>query len=301
MRTHTLFKEYIWLINTIAKYKKISLEEINQKWINTDMSEGVEFSRRTFIRHKNAIEEMFGVFIDCDKRDGFKYYIDNIEVLRENTIQNWLLSTLAVSNIVGDSIALQDRIIIESIPVQNEYLSTIINAMKNKQCLVITYLKYGENTPKDVLVEPYCLKMFRQRWYVISHFKDGQFKTYSIDRIKSVRIDNTKFKLDPNFDAHSFFDDYYGILRLCDHSCETVQIRAFGKERFYMRDLPIHHTQYEIFECEEYADFECKLYPTSDFITHLLSRSTQIKIMKPTWLAERVRNIALEIAKIYTS
>lgn len=300
MQIHKLFKEYIWLINTIAKERKITLEEINRRWVETEMSEGVEFSRRTFIRHKEAIEEMFGIYIDCDKKDGFKYYIGNIEVLRENTIQNWMLSTLTVNNIVGDSIALQDRIIIESVHVENDFLSAIIRAMKSKHCLVIVYQKYGEAIPKDVLIEPYCLKMFKQRWYVIGHTEDGKIKTYSLDRIKNISIDASKFKMDPNFDAHTFFDDYYGILRLCDHPCERVVIRAFGKERFYMRDLPMHHSQREIAECEEYADFECKLYPTSDFITHLLSRGTQIKVMRPQWLADKVKDIAMGIAKLYS-
>lgn len=300
MKVHTLFKEYIWLINTIAKSRKITLEDINKLWCETEMSDGVEFSRRTFIRHKESIEEMFGIFIECDKRDGYKYYIGNVEVLREHTIQNWLLSTLSVNNIIGDSISIQDRIIIESIPVNDELLATIIGAMKSKRCIKITYHKYGDLLPKDVIIEPYCLKMFRQRWYVIGHIEDGKFKTYSLDRIKNVFAENKKFILDPDFDAKSFFNDYFGILRLCDHKCEIVQIRAFGKEKYYMRDLPIHHTQHEIYECEKYADFECELYPTSDFITYLFSRSTQIKIIKPHWLAEEIKKMSIEVTKLYS-
>ncbi|MBR5743994.1 MAG: WYL domain-containing protein, partial [Muribaculaceae bacterium] len=98
MKIPALFKEYIWLVNTIRRAKRISLAEINEKWIDTDMSGGVPFARTTFNRHKDAIEDIFGIYIDCDRRDGYKYFIGNEYVLREDSVQNWMLSTLSVNN-----------------------------------------------------------------------------------------------------------------------------------------------------------------------------------------------------------
>ena len=57
------------------------------------MSGGVSIARSTFNRHKAAIEDIFGIIIECDKRDGFRYYIDNSDVLSGESIQNWMLST----------------------------------------------------------------------------------------------------------------------------------------------------------------------------------------------------------------
>ena len=113
MKTPALFKEYIWLVNTIYKAKRISLSEINAKWIRTEMSEGVEIARTTFNRHKDAIEEMFGIIIDCDRRGGYKYFIANEEVLAESTVQNWMLSTISVNNVISESLSLQHRILLE--------------------------------------------------------------------------------------------------------------------------------------------------------------------------------------------
>ena len=97
MKTTEKFKEYIWLVNTIYKARKITLVEINEKWVDTDMSGGVALARSTFNRHKDAIEDIFGIYIDCDRQNGYKYYIGNANVLREDTIQNWMLSTLSES------------------------------------------------------------------------------------------------------------------------------------------------------------------------------------------------------------
>ena len=75
MTTYNKFKEYIWLVNTIYKARKITFAEINERWLETDMSEGVELARATFNRHKDAIEDIFGIYIECDKKNGYKYYI----------------------------------------------------------------------------------------------------------------------------------------------------------------------------------------------------------------------------------
>ena len=61
MTIYNTFKEYIWLVNTIYQAKTISLAEINKRWVMTDMSEGIAFSRSTFYRHKAAIEDIFGI------------------------------------------------------------------------------------------------------------------------------------------------------------------------------------------------------------------------------------------------
>ena len=90
MKSYALFQQYIWLVNTIHKAERITLDEINQRWLETEMSEGVSIPRSTFNRHRDAILDMFGIIIECDKKDGFRYYIFNEEVLEEDTIQNWI-------------------------------------------------------------------------------------------------------------------------------------------------------------------------------------------------------------------
>ena len=55
MKTPAQFKEYIWLVNTIRKARRITLAEINEKWLQCELSEGVELAHSTFNRHKYAI------------------------------------------------------------------------------------------------------------------------------------------------------------------------------------------------------------------------------------------------------
>ena len=44
MSTLSLFKEYIWLVETIHKAGQITLAELNRRWLETEMSGGVSVS-----------------------------------------------------------------------------------------------------------------------------------------------------------------------------------------------------------------------------------------------------------------
>ena len=288
MTVPVLFREYIWLVNTIYKARKISLSEINEKWIETDYSGGVEFSRTTFHRHKIAIEDMFGIYIECDRKNGFKYYIGNDYVLQENSVQNWMLSTLSVSSLLAESMSLNERILLENVPSGGDKLKMVIKAMKESKKISITYRRYGGHVTRTFDVEPYCVKLFGQRWYLLGRFADRGMATFSIDRILEIKIINEKFKFDEDFDAANYFSDCFGVMLDENSKPEKVLIRAYGYEPYYLRDLPLHHSQHEIQSTEEYSDFELRLKITSDFKSKLLSRGEWIEILEPKALAEEI-------------
>ena len=288
MTVPVLFREYIWLVNTIYKAKKISLSEINEKWIETDYSGGVEFSRTTFHRHKIAIEDMFGIYIECDRKNGFKYYIGNEYVLQENSVQNWMLSTLSVSSLLAESMSLNERILLENVPSGGEKLKMLIKAMKESKKISITYRRYGGHATRTFDLEPYCLKLFGQRWYLLGRFADRGMATFSIDRMLEIKVSNEKFKIEEDFDAASYFSDCFGVMLDENSKPEKVLIRAYGFEPYYLRDLPLHQSQREIKSTEEYCDFELRLKITSDFKSKLLSRGEWIEILEPKALADEI-------------
>lgn len=301
MKTPALFKEYIWLVNTIYRAKRITLAEINDKWQRTEMSEGMPLSRTTFNRHKDAIEDIFGIFIDCDRKDGYRYYIGNEDVLRENTVQNWMLSTLTVNNLISESMSIQNRIVLENIPSEGEHLEQVIHAMKENRRITIRYKRYQSPEARTFLLSPYCIKLFRQRWYLLGQFDDGGFAMFSFDRMEEVSVLEETFKMDKDFDASEFFGECFGVVIGDGSQPVRVVLRAFGLEQYYLRDLPLHHTQKEL-QCDEkqdFADFELIVRPTTDFKGQLLSRGAWLKVLEPQWLADEIRQWHEDSARMY--
>lgn len=289
MKTALLLKEYVWLLNTISQARKITLEEINRKWKKTEMSCGAPLTRATFIRHKKDIESIFDVNIECDKKDGNKYYIENPEVLHENNIQNWMLSTFSVNTIISDSKSVHNRIQLESVPSGGDFLHQVIDAMKRNVRVTIGYCKYQSTEMEYKTVAPYCVKLFHRRWYLLGYRQNKKvFRIYAFDRIKTLNITKESFVIDSSFCVDDYFKDSYGIMVGDEIKVEKVVLRAFSHEVYYMRDLPVHHSQHEIVTETNFSDFELHLCPTLDFIGHLLSRGAYIKVLKPAWLAEKI-------------
>ena len=307
MTVPSLFKEYIWLVNTIKRARRISFAEIQEKWIDTEMSGGVEFARSTFNRHKDAIQDIFGIYIECDRKDGYKYYIGNDDVLHEDSVQNWIISTMSVNNIISDSKALHDRIVLQQIPC-DEYLQTCINAMKRKVRLAVKYRRYESDNVTEVDFEPYCLKLFSQRWYILAHFhrdataekeERDYYGIYSFDRIQEMSLTEVKFEVRKDFDAQEYFSECFGVVSGDGTPAERIILRAYGKQRYYLRDLPLHHSQNAIGQGEDYTDFEYYVRPTYDFCSHIFSLGNKLKVIYPQFLADTISNMALETLKMY--
>ena len=302
MNIPSLFKEYIWLVETIHHAKRISLADLNRKWILTDLSGGIKMARSTFYRYKEAIQDIFGLIIECDRKNGYEYYIENEHVLYEDSVQNWMLSTLSISNILDENLSMQDRILLEQIPSGDTHLQKIIKAMREGRKITFTYRRYGCTATTTYTVSPYCVKLFRRRWYTLvkidrrsSEHKEGKNKekhtmaVFSLDRIIHIELEDKKFTVSPKFDAAAYFNECFGIVVGDGSQAERIVLRAYGLESHYMKDLPLHPSQKIISQNDEYTDYELFLRPTSDFKAHILSRGKWVKVLSPQSLADDIK------------
>lgn len=288
MKPARIFQQYIWIINTLRQYKKLSLEELNNLWQNDDVNGGAPLSRTTFNRHKDSILDMFGIIIECTTFPGYKYYIANPEVLGDDSIEGWLFSTLTVSTVLSDSVSLRERILLENVPAGEEFLQTIIQALKANRKLVITYQRFGQDSYEKTIF-PYALKLFHQRWYLLA-FTGRHYATYSLDRMLAVSLTEETFERPDDFSPEAYFSEYYGILT-DDTPMAHVVIRTYGSTPNYLRTLPLHASQKELQSTDEYTDFSLDIRPTADFINTLLSHSDGLEVLEPADLRLKIREI----------
>ena len=124
--TKDLFDKYIWLVDTIYRAGKITFEEINERWLRSRLSEGEDIPLRTFHNWRIAIEQVFDININCNRKGGYYYYIENADDMQKGGIRNWLLNTFAVNNLINESHHLKRRILFEEIPSGRKYLTPVI-------------------------------------------------------------------------------------------------------------------------------------------------------------------------------
>lgn len=287
---NNLLNKYVWLVETIYKAKRITFEEINEKWLGSEISEGVELALRTFHKWRIAVEEMFGLIIECERKGGYHYYIANAEELETGNIRNWLLNTISVSNILIDNQHMKDRILLENIPSGQEYLADIIGAMKKGHCINITYQSYWRDEGNTFTVEPYCVKLFKQRWYMVarSPYLD-KILVYSLDRILELETDKEKkFKLPRTFDASVYFDECFGVIAGDGTNVENVKLKVSVGQANYLRSLPLHRSQQELERTDKYSIFHFRVRPSYDFQQEILWHGEEMEVLEPLWLREEI-------------
>ena len=287
----SLINKYVWLVETLYKAKKITLKEINRRWTQTELSEGEEIPRRTFNNWKNAAEEMFGLVIMCDKHDDC-YYIENRDDLEEGGFQRWLLNTMSVNNTLLENKALSGRILLENIPSGQAFLATVMEAMKKSKLLEITYKGYWSEHEHTFPVAPYCVKLFRQRWYLVGNsINEDIIRIYALDRFLEAHLSDKAFKYPKQFDPEKYFKHCFGIIHDEDCPLETVKLKVSSDQANYMRSLPMHHSQEEI-ECnDDYSIFSLNLRPTFDFQQELLWNGDAVEVLEPLWLRKEMTDI----------
>lgn len=295
-----VFQRYQWLIDIIQRSGGITFDAISRAWARSSINTlpGEPLPLRTFHRHKSDIEEIFGITIKCDKSTN-RYYIENEDEVESGGVQDWMLSTIAIDNMLNESRDLRDRIQFENIPGGRQHLATIIQAMREGRALAMTYQSYRRESASTTVLCPYFLKVFEQRWYVIGptdeHPKEPH--TYALDRIQSLELVDKKFVLPKKFSPAEYFSNTYGIF----HSDEKPEIIRLKVKRFlslYLDSLPLHRTQKKIEEesTDDYVIYQLYMTPTIDLVNFLCSRGSAIEVLE----SERLRaEVAAEVRKMH--
>lgn len=294
-----LFNRYIWLIDLIYSAGYITREEIDRRWSRASLNFDHEsmIPERTFHRYKDAIQEMFQIDIRYNKSRG--YYIENTEDIQRDELRQWLIGTFAVENLIGESSELRRRILLEDIPSGQRHLTPIIEAMRDGVKIRIMYQSFHSAEPSTFILAPYCVRVFRQRWYVLGTSEKGkELRLYGLDRILNTEQTTTPFVLPQNFDAEAFFANGYGVT-VDERKPEIVRISVDAYQANYLRSLPIHPSQEETERNNDYSVFQFFIVPTYEFIKELLSYGGTLEVLSPKWLRKEMKQEARTMNEIY--
>ena len=207
-----IINKYVWLVETIYRARMISFEDINRKWLDDeDFSKGVDLPIRTFHKWRIAVEDIFGLIIDNEKHGEYRYYIANEDEITKGGMCSWMFNTISTSNMLLENKSLNDRILLEDVPSGREHLQPIITAMKKNRLIHFTYYNYWRDDYRQHCVEPYCVKLFHQRWYMVGKMLGANVVlVYSLDRMSEFRMSERTYQYPNDFDGECFFENCFG-------------------------------------------------------------------------------------------
>lgn len=283
------FNRYVWLIDVISRYGHITKRDIDGLWSCSSLNERheKEIPERTFHNHREAIRGIFGIEIAFDR--GLGYYIDNPEDLDGEGIRSWLLESISLSNLLRESADMRSRILFEKVPSSSKWLSVIVNAMRDSKALEMTYQSFKRTEPTTFETHPYCLKVFRQRWYMLAWaVGKEELRIFSLDRIIDIKVLDKVLELPAGFEAADFFSDYFGIIIGHNVKPSIMEIKATAEQAKYLESLPLHPSQEIIEVTPEYTVFRYRLVPTFDLKQEILSRGSTLEVLSPDWFRKEI-------------
>lgn len=289
--TKNYFKSYIWLLETLQSRGHLTLNQIKDLWWRSSINEEQkELAPRTFANHVAAIADIFGIDIVCDRRDN-TYHIDNEDALGGGGVRDWMMEALSLNNLINESASLRSRLLFESEPSSHRFLTDIIRAIRDERMLKVNYQSFKMDEPRDFLLEPFCLKEYKRRWYLFARDHNGGYKephSFALDRMNSVTVSEKPFTVPKSFNARSFFSTRYGVLQYEGEKPAHIKLKVSARQANYFRTLPLHFSQKEIEKNTEYSIFSYYLTPNYDFIHDVLYYGDDVEVLEPVGLRKQV-------------
>ena len=291
MRNDRLNK-YIWIIDTISSRGRISRSELNELWEKSALYDGRPIPHRSFFNYRRDIERIFNVDILCDNLN--RYYIETPDSPADEAFRSWMLDSFAIRGAMADASDIASRIEVENIPSARDYLAPIISALRQNRQISFSYAGFNRSMPEtDIPFEPYFLKLFRQRWYMIGRRADsGELRTYALDRIKALNITSREFSMPDGLAPSDIFGELFGITS-SRGPVHHIIIEAQPITAKYLRALPLHRTQREdLYSNRSLFHYDMKITP--DFVRELMSLGPDVTVVEPrelrVMLTEQLRS-----------
>lgn len=250
----------------IQKHVEKQLEHL--KIFDENIKTGL--SLRTFQRDIKELWQYQGVKIEYSPTERGYFISDSVT---DNETFERKMEAFDMFNALNLTQSISPFVHLEKLmPQGTENLYGLLHAIKNKFQINFSYQKFWEEEKSKRIVEPYGLKEFKNRWYVLAlDIKDGNHKTFALDRLSDLEITNRKFKNFGNCNIEEIFEYCFGIISPNEEKPQNIILSFESFQGKYIKTLPLHHTQQVLIDDEEELQIKLKLCITHDFIMELLS------------------------------
>ena len=296
-----LIDKYIWLVQTLidAGPRGLSLDEISARWCARYGGNG--YPRRSFNNHREAVAEVFGIEIACNRSTN-RYYVDAGEsAVDKRESVDWLINTFTVGSLLSlGKERLSGRVSVEDIPSGQKYLVAVMQAMLDDAEMELRYRKYLSDEAEVRHILPYAVKEFAKRWYVVAFSREAQdLRVYAMDRILSLEPTGEKFRMPKGFQVEQLFESSYGVYLPEGDPPVLVRLRTTPREAAYLQDLPLHPSQVFLGEKDGWFHFALRVIPNPNFVMELVKHGGRLEILEPESLREQVRQELRNALEIY--
>ena len=279
---------YSLIINKLRKYPATFEEIADYLAVESEIqSYNFNVSKRTFQRDLLDIGLIYKIYIKYDfSRKMYYIDLDEKQEISERILEAFdTFNALNISDRISTDIYFEKRR-----PLGTENFYGLLHAIKNQVQIKFIYQKYWEEQLTQRTTEPYALKEFKNRWYILAKdLKDSKVKTFALDRLTALEITKRGFQFSKDFNVNEYFRYCFGIIGPDGQKPQEIVLSFDTFQGKYIKSLPLHYTQEILKDNENELRIKLKLFITHDFIMELLSFGENVEVIKPKSLLDALK------------
>ncbi len=290
MSKHGAIRRYALIIEKVRRKLHPSFKDIRTYLFD----HGFELSDRTLQRDIEQIRFEFGVeityhrshqgyYIDFEKSPNFDTFLRFLELA--NTAE-LLTESLKESHDSLEYISFESQGDLRGC----EYLKPLLFAVRNHRVVSFVYEKFKSSSVRRRMVEPYLLKEYQKRWYLVGiSGATREFRIYGIDRIEALKVQEKTFHPDSKTDPRDLFRHTVGLTYTANKP-QRVELSFTQLQGKYVKSLPIHHSQEILKDDSEELRLSLFINPNYEFRQRILMLGDAVKVIEPQWFADEIKN-----------
>ncbi len=298
MSCRETLSRYVLIIKKLKRHPATFEEIADHLSLESELQEyNFTVSKRTFQRDLTDIRALYNIDIRYDfSRKVYYIDYDDLPEIKERILEAFdVFNALNLSDRLSQHIHFEKRR-----PQGTENLYGLLHAIKQQHVIRFSYWKYGDEEPTQREVEPYALKEFKNRWYVVAkECKGDNIKTFALDRLTDLEITKGRFTTNGDFDVNEHFRYCFGIISPNAEKPEEIVLEFPHIQGKYIKSLPLHETQQILEDTKKCLRIKLKVYLTHDFLMEILSYGSNVKVIQPQVLVDEVASIYMESYQMY--
>ena len=169
-----------------------------------------------------------------------------------------------------------------------EHFKPLFDAISQRHVLRLTYQKFTANTSKEILVHPYHLKQYNNRWFLFClDDAHGYISNYPLDRILKIERSTKEYKV-TDIDFDEYFEDIIGVSKPYGYDAVKIELWVSNSLWPYIETKPLHGSQRFLHQDETGTIIEIEVIPNYELEQLLLSFGEKVKVLSPADIKEKI-------------
>lgn len=192
------------------------------------------------------------------------------------------------------------------------FMAELFSAIRARSVIQIEYKLFNTSEVREVILSPYLLKEYNQRWYLIAGADDtGNILNFALDRIVSIKmLPGYEYRLPPE-DLSERFEDIIGVTYYEGALVHKIICWTSDKSAPYIQTKPMHSSYTPITGEREIAIRAKHIVPSGgalfslecmenyELIRELCSFGGDLKVISPQPIVNAVKHRIKSMAEIY--